>query len=95
MKVEVGKWLVSKGIMKEGEDPENYYENKELHAEYERSFKELAKSNKFNSLETVRKFVLSKTGFTVDNEMLTPTMKLCRNKIADFFKADIDKIYGA
>lgn len=95
MKVEVEKWLVSKGIMKGGEDVEDFYDNKELHAEYERSFKELAKSNKFNSLETVRKFVLSKTPFTVDNEMLTPTMKLCRNKIADFFKDDIDKIYNA
>jgi len=93
-KVEVEKFLKEKNIFKEGDNVQDYYENKELHAEYEASFKELAKNNKFNSLENVKKFVLCKTDFSVDNEMITPTMKICRNKIADFFKADIDRIYS-
>jgi len=39
----------------------------------------LAKSNKFSSLEKCKDLILSAEAFTVENNILTPTFKLKRN----------------
>ena len=39
----------------------------------------LAGENKFNSLEKPKQFILLKDPFTIENDLLTPTMKLKRN----------------
>ena len=92
-RVEVEKWLIANGKMKEGDNVETHFDDKDLHAEIKKTFDELAKSNNFNSLEKPLKFILGKTDFSVQNEMITPTMKLCRQKIQQFYQADIDKAY--
>ncbi len=54
----------------------------------------LEKLNKTLSLvEKVRKFKLIKEEFTIDNGMLTPTLKLKRKKILDKYKDDLEKLY--
>lgn len=94
-RVEVKKFLQESGKIKENEDNvEDFYEDKDLHAEIKKTFDQLAKSNNFNSLEKPMKYLLGKTDFTVQNEMITPTMKLCRNKIENFYKAELDKLYS-
>jgi len=40
---------------------------------------DLAKANKFNSLEKPKQILLLKDQFTVESDILTPTMKLKRN----------------
>ncbi len=50
--------------------------------------------NKTLSLvEKVKKFKLIKEEFTIDNGMLTPTLKLKRKKILDKYKDDLEKLY--
>lgn len=44
--------------------------------------KRLADENKFNSLERPKQLILTMDPFTVENEILTPTMKLKRNVAA-------------
>ena len=44
-------------------------------------------------IEQVRRFALAEAPFTVDNEMLTPTMKNRRHKILDHYQEQIDKLY--
>jgi long-chain acyl-CoA synthetase len=39
----------------------------------------LAAENKFNSLEKPKQIALMKEPFTIENDLLTPTMKLKRN----------------
>ena len=39
----------------------------------------LAKENNFNSLEKPKQIMLIKDAFTIESDMLTPTMKLKRN----------------
>ena len=50
--------------------------------------------NKTLSLvEKVKKFILIEEEFTIDNGMLTPTLKLKRKKILDKYKDDLEKLY--
>ena len=48
--------------------------------------KELAKANNFAPIETPRKIKLVKEAFTVQDGLLTPTMKLKRNVAVDKYK---------
>ncbi len=50
--------------------------------------------NKSLSLvEKVKKFKLIKEEFTIENGMLTPTLKLKRKKILEKYKVDLEKLY--
>ena len=44
-------------------------------------------------VEKVKKFKLIKEEFTIENGMLTPTLKLKRKKIIEKFKEDLEKLY--
>ena len=50
--------------------------------------------NKSLSLvEKVKKFKLIDKEFTIENGMLTPTLKLKRKKILENYKEDLEKLY--
>ena len=55
---------------------------------------QLATSAKFNGLERVRQVYLSSEQFTVDNNLLTPSMKLKRQNSVKRYREQIDKMYG-
>jgi long-chain acyl-CoA synthetase len=42
-------------------------------------FTQLAKINKFSGLEKIKGIYVSEEPFTIENEILTPTMKIKRN----------------
>jgi len=44
-------------------------------------------------IEKVKKFKLIKEEFTIENGMLTPTLKLKRNKILEKYKENLEKLY--
>ena len=44
-------------------------------------------------IEKVKKFKLVKEEFTIENGMLTPTLKLKRKKILEKYKEDLEKLY--
>ena len=44
-------------------------------------------------VEKVKKFILIKQEFTIDNGMLTPTLKLRRKKILEKYKEELEKLY--
>ena len=44
-------------------------------------------------IEQVRRFLVTEKPITVDNEMLTPTMKNRRHKIFDHYKEQIEALY--
>ncbi len=54
----------------------------------------LEKLNKnLSSVEKVKKFKLIDDEFTIENGMLTPTLKLKRKKILEKYKEDLEKLY--
>jgi long-chain acyl-CoA synthetase len=53
----------------------------------------IARSHKFNSFEKVKAVFLDIEPFTIDNELLTPTLKLKRPQTARAFRSQIDLLY--
>ena len=45
-------------------------------------------------VERVRRFTLAAAPFTVENELLTPTLKIRRHKIVDIYRDDLEALYG-
>ena len=55
---------------------------------------EMEKINKkLSKIEKVKKFFTIKEKFSIENGMLTPTLKLKRKKILEKYKADLEKLY--
>jgi len=53
----------------------------------------LATANKLNSLEKPKQITLLMDPFTIESDLLTPTMKLKRNIAKDKFNEEINKMY--
>ena len=66
-------------------------DNKENEKEIEIYLENLNKS--LSLVEKVKKFKLIKEEFTIENGMLTPTLKLKRKKILEKYKEDLEKLY--
>ena len=66
-------------------------ENEENKKEIENYLENLNKS--LSLVEKVKKFKLIKEEFTIENGMLTPTLKLKRKKILEKYKQDLEKLY--
>ena len=66
-------------------------ESNENKKEIEIYFEDLNKS--LSLVEKVKKFKLIKEEFTIENGMLTPTLKLKRKKILEKYKEDLEKLY--
>jgi len=54
----------------------------------------LANENKFNSLEKPKQIMLVKDPWTIEEDMLTPTMKLKRNIAKKKYLEDIERMYN-
>lgn len=93
-KVEVANFLKEKGIYNEENELESHYSIKELHAAIKEDFDLIAKMNFFNAFEKPLKFIISKNEFTVQNDLITPTMKLMRRKIQQFYSQEIKNAYS-
>ena len=57
-------------------------------------FKEIEKINKnLSKIEKIKKFFVIKEQFTIENGMMTPTLKLKRYKIIQKYKNELEKLY--
>ena len=56
--------------------------------------KEIEIINKnLSKVEMIKKFLVIKDQFTIENEMMTPTLKLKRFKIIKKYKEQLEKLY--
>ena len=51
-------------------------------------------SANLSNIEKVRRFMIADAPFSVDNEMMTPTMKIRRHKIRAVYGEKLEKLYG-
>lgn len=55
---------------------------------------ELARQNKFNSLEKPKRIHLVSEPFSIEQGIITPTFKMKRKPARDYFKKQIDEMYA-
>jgi len=55
---------------------------------------EIERINKnLSKIEKIKKFLIIKKQFTIENNMMTPTLKLKRYKIINTYKAELEKLF--
>jgi long-chain acyl-CoA synthetase len=69
-------------------------QDERVKVEIMKQLEEVAKKNRFNSYERVRAVELMIEPFTVENEILTPTLKLKRPQAAKRYRDVIDRLYA-
>ncbi|KAK5997831.1 Acyl-CoA ligase [Cladobotryum mycophilum] len=67
--------------------------NPKVKQEFLKILDRIGRKQKFNSFERVRNVYLDIEPFTVDNELLTPSLKLKRPQTVRVFRAQIDQMY--
>ena len=77
-----------------GKDPSDESLLEELTPIVDADLKALATKNKFNSLEKPKQLILLTEPFSIENGILTPTMKIKRNIAAEQFKAQLEAAYA-
>jgi len=50
---------------------------------------------KLSNVEKIRRYTVASDSFTVDNGMMTPTMKIRRHKIIEAYLDEIEGLYGS
>lgn len=96
-RLKVKMFLVGKGLMKEEdklEDVDQFFEKDVVQDELRASFNKIAKDKNFNSLEKITKMIVATEMFTLQNGLLTDTMKMKRKSFATIFAKQIDEIYS-
>jgi len=84
------RWAYLKGY---SEDPDNLLVNEEFTSMMIHEIKEHLNKN-FGRYEIPEKYLFIKKDFTVENNMLTQTMKLKRRVVLDAYSDDIEKLYS-
>ncbi len=87
------KFLQSINIDCNLENITQHYENSELHKEIMKNLDSLGKENGFKGFELIKKIHLTNDPFTIENDLLTPTMKLKRHEAKKKYIEVITKLY--
>ena len=71
----------------------NYYENEELKKEIINVMDKFGREKNLMGFELPKKIYLVKEPFSIENQIMTPTMKLRRHFAKKFFEEQINKLY--
>ncbi|EDO46361.1 predicted protein, partial [Nematostella vectensis] len=83
-------WAEKKGIRG---DLKRLCQNKTVHQRIFESMVKVGEESQLNSLEKVRGIHLCSEAFSIDNGLLTPTLKIKRPQMSTFFRDIIDNLY--
>ena len=88
------EFLKTKGIDVNSSNVKEYYDNEELKKEILRDIEVFSKENDFKGFEIIKKVYLSKEAFTIENDLVTPTLKVKRHNAKKYFQKQINEMYG-
>ena len=92
---DVIEFLKNKGIEGVNKDNcKNYFENEELKNDIINIMDKFGREKNLMGFELPKKVYLVKEPFSIENEIMTPTMKLRRHFAKKFFEKEIDKLYS-
>ena len=86
--------MKEKGIDTTKEEVQKYYSNEELIKEVLKDMDQVGRSNDLKGFEIPKRVYLTAEQFSIDNNMLTPTMKLKTVEIMKRYKKEIEKMYS-
>lgn len=69
------------------------FNNKDIKKIILENLSELAKTNKLSGLEKIKAIYLTSDPFSIENDILTPTMKIKRNIAHKVYAEQIDAMY--
>ena len=88
------EFLKNKGIEANKDNYKDYFEDKDLIHNILNELETFSRSNDIKGFEIVKNVHLFKGSFTVDNNLLTTTMKIKRHIAKKYFEKEINKLYG-
>ena len=92
---DVIEFLKNKGIEGVNKDNcKNYFENEELKNDIINIMDKFGREKNLMGFELPKKVYLVKEPFSIENEIMTPTMKLRRHFAKKFFEKEINKLYS-
>ena len=92
---DVIEFLKSKGIENVSKDNyKDYFEDEDLIKDILKEIDNYSRHNDIKGFEIIKKIYLSKEPFSIDNNLLTTTLKLRRHIAKKHFIKQIDKMYG-
>jgi len=97
-RIKLKMFLVSKALLNNDaplEEVDQFFTHEYVQNELRDSFKKIAKEKNFNPLESISKMVISKEMFTLDNGLLTDTMKMKRRSFQTKFEKEIAEAYSS
>ncbi len=87
----VREW--SESNLSHPEDLSNLMANAQFRAAMGRVLERV--NSQLNPIERVRRFVLSSEELTIENEMMTPTLKIRRHIVRENFSDQLEALYGS
>ena len=92
---DVIEFLKSKGIENVTKDNyKDYYEDPDLIKDILKEINDYSRKNDIKGFEIVKNVHLCKEPFSVDNNLLTTTLKIRRHIAKKYFSKELDKLYG-
>ena len=82
--------LVAPGLNLDASDPESLKSEVLENLAFDRLAKQLVE---FPGYARIHRITCSLEPWTIDNELITPTLKLKRNRIMEYFASDIERMY--
>ena len=89
------EFLQSIGINANKENYKNYFDNNELKKEILKELEKMGKANDFKGFEIIKKIFLFKDEFTIENDLVTPTLKIKRHNAKKYFAKEIEDMYNS
>jgi long-chain acyl-CoA synthetase len=75
------------------ESVKNYYNNPKLIEEILNNLREVGLANDFKGFEIIKKITLIEEPFTIENNLLTPTLKIKRNEAKNKYLETLNSLY--
>ena len=91
---DVIEFLQKKGINATKQNYKDYFEDPDLIKDILTEIERFSRSNDIKGFEIVKKVYLTKEPFSVENELLTTTLKIRRHIAKKHFMKEIQKMYG-
>ena len=92
---DVIEFLKTKGIENVSkENYKDYFEDEDLIKDILNEINDFSRHNDIKGFEIIKKVYLSKEAFTIDNNLLTTTLKIRRHVAKKHFLNEIEKMYG-